>query len=91
MDRASQQVAMRKQAGSKLHRMAMRQLYANWAAPSTWLHTTSPAPACMAAVVAAWLHAVRVCDHAMLLSDAAWALITRIKIRLMTFTLKSLL
>jgi len=53
---------MRKEGANKLHRLAMAHLYGSWAPPSTWLHTSSPA--CMAAVMAAWSHALQV--HALL-------------------------
>lgn len=57
---AGHQVGMRKEGGNKLHRLAMAHLYGSWASPSTWLHTSSHAPACMAAVMAAWSHALQV-------------------------------
>ena len=59
-EQAGRQVGMRKEGSNKLHRLAMAHLYSSWAPPSTWLHTTSPAPACMAAVMAAWSHALQV-------------------------------
>ncbi len=59
-EQASCQVCMRKEGANKLHRLAMAHLYGSWAPPSTWLHTSSPAPACMAAVMAAWSHALQV-------------------------------
>ena len=60
MDQASQQVAMREQAASKLHRVAIGRLYSEWAAPSTCLGSTSGAEACMSAFMATWSHAVQV-------------------------------
>lgn len=59
-EQAGRQVGMRKEGAKKLHRLAMVHLYGSWAPPSTWLHTSSPAPACMAAVMAAWSHALQV-------------------------------
>ena len=64
IEQAGRQVGMRKEGANKLHRLAMAHLYGSWAPPSTWLHTSSPAPACMAAVMAAWSHALQV--HALL-------------------------
>ncbi len=63
-EQAGRQVGMRKEGANKLHRLAMAHLYGSWAPPSTWLHASSPAPACMAAVMAAWSHALQV--HAFL-------------------------